>query len=83
MQIRTWKIFQCLQIPNGSTFSFREFIESVGAELTTISEAITSSDLVIVAIPKDFYNTLPAELLVGKTVVDVSNRNTVHRKMEM
>ncbi len=51
--------------------------------MTTIPEAIAASDLVVVAIPKDFYTGLPANLLAGKTVVDVSNRSTVHRKMNM
>jgi predicted dinucleotide-binding enzyme len=61
----------------------REFIESVGAHLTTVEDAVVGSDLVVVAIPKDFYVSLPVDLLSGKVVIDVSNRNSVHRKMEM
>jgi hypothetical protein len=36
-------------------FFFREFVERSGAQLTTIPDAIFDSDIVIVAVPKDFY----------------------------
>jgi len=58
-------------------------MESVGATLTTIEDAIGSSDLIVAAIPKDFYSSLPANLLAGRIVIDVSNRNSIKRKMEM
>ena len=47
-------------------------------EITSLSSADTA-DLVIVALPKDFYHTIPAHLLRGKVVVDVSNRSSVKR----
>jgi hypothetical protein len=34
---------------------FREFIERSGARLVSIPDAIYDSDLIIVAVPKDFY----------------------------
>ncbi len=36
----------------------------------------------VVAVPREYYSTLPLPLLSGKTVVDVSNRNSVKRKEE-
>ena len=36
----------------------------------------------VVAVPREYYSTLPLPLLEGKTVVDVSNRNSVKRKEE-
>ena len=39
--------------------------------------------LVVVAVPREYYSTLPLPLLEGKTVVDVSNRNSVKRKEEL
>ena len=43
---------------------------------------ISAADVVIVAIPFDFYSSLPEDLLAGKIVVDVSNRSTVKRTSE-
>ena len=40
---------------------------------------VSSADVVLVAIPFNFYSSLPANLLTGKIVVDVSNRNKVRR----
>ena len=34
-------------------------------------------------VPKDFYEKQPLHLLDGKTVIDVSNRSTTYRKMEI
>jgi predicted dinucleotide-binding enzyme len=47
-------------------------------EISGLSSAATA-DLVIVAVPKDFYPSIPANLLKGKVVVDVSNRATIRR----
>ena len=44
---------------------------------------LTAADIVIVAIPFKFYSSLPAGLLSGKIVVDVSNRATVKRTSEL
>jgi len=41
--------------------------------------SIAYADLVIAAVPKDFYENLPVKALEGKVVVDVSNRNTSKR----
>merc|ERR1712215_95801 len=49
----------------------------IPANVSLSSAAI--ADLVIVALPKDFYHTIPAHLLSGKVVVDVSNRSSVKR----
>ena len=54
----------------------------VGVRLSDISE-VSSADIVIVAIPFDFYSSLPSALLAGKIVVDVSNRATVKRNSEL
>ena len=43
---------------------------------------VAMSDLVVVAVPKDFYTSLPLHLMKGKVVVDVSNRTTVKAKTE-
>jgi len=52
-----------------------------GVNLSGWSE-ISAADVVIVAIPFDFYSSLPEDLLAGKIVVDVSNRSTVKRTSE-
>ena len=62
---------------------FRELVTKIGAHPRFHDEAIRSSDLVIVAIPKDFYRDLPLDLLAGKIVVDVSNRNSTARKSQL
>jgi len=46
-------------------------------------EGVAAADIVIVAIPFDHYSSLPAALLEGKIVVDVSNRATVRRTSEL
>ena len=43
-------------------------------------EAIKSSDIIVMAIPKDFYKEQPLHLLEGKTVIDCSNRSSVKSK---
>ena len=43
-------------------------------------DAIASSHILVMAIPKDYYKEQPMELLQGKIDIDVSNRTTVHRK---
>ena len=61
---------------------FRELVNKVGARLVTVEEAIKSSskNIVILAVPKDFYEKQPLHLLEGKIVIDVSNRNSIYRK---
>ncbi len=61
----------------------RKLVSQTGAHSRFQDEAIDASDLVIVAVPKDFYTSLPADALAGKIVVDVSNRNSVRSKMTM
>jgi len=46
-----------------------------GVKISNLS-IITGADLIIVAIPKNFYTSLPGNLLSGKVVVDVSNRSS-------
>jgi len=62
----------------------REFVSrSVGgAKLTSVEEALKASNLVILAIPKSFYEKQASYLLEGKVVIDVSNRNSLYRKNE-
>jgi hypothetical protein len=38
-----------------SFFFYREFIERTGAHVTTVQKALWDSDLVIIAVPKDYY----------------------------
>jgi len=40
---------------------------------------VSSAEVILVAIPAAFYSSIPLELLAGKIVVDVSNRNKVGR----
>ena len=61
---------------------YRQLIEKVGAKLLKTEDAIKSSHLVVMCVPKDFYEKQPLHLLEGKTVIDVSNRSTTYRKME-
>jgi len=42
-------------------------------------DSLASASIVVVAVPRDFYHTLPAHLLAGKILVDVSNRSTTRR----
>jgi len=64
----------------------RHLLTDSGITTTTIEEAIVNatSKIIIFAVPKDFYDiVVPTiyDLLDGKIVVDVSNRNSVHSKM--
>ena len=45
-------------------------------------DAIKESHIVIMAVPKDFYAKQALHLFKGKTVIDCSNRSTIHRKEE-
>ena len=58
-------------------------MEKVGAKLMKTEEAIDASHIIVMAVPKDFYDRQPLKLLEGKTVIDVSNRATLHRKEEV
>ena len=57
-------------------------MDKIGAELMTTDDAIKESHIIIMAVPKDFYGKQPLHLLEGKTVIDCSNRSTIHRKDE-
>ena len=59
---------------------YRTLVEKIGAQIMKTEDAIASSHIIVMAIPKDYYKDQPMELLQGKIVVDVSNRTTVHRK---
>jgi len=61
----------------------RALVEKVGAKLMKTEEAIDASHIIVMAVPKDFYDRQPLKLLEGKTVIDVSNRATLHRKEEV
>ena len=52
-----------------------------GAQSLPIAEAIDAADIVVIAVPFDFYASLPHEKLYGKVIIDVSNRNSMHNKM--
>ena len=58
-------------------------MSQTGAQSCTQEEAIDAADVVVIAVPKDFYSSLPLKRLAGKVVVDVSNRSTIHNKMTM
>ena len=58
----------------------RTLVDKIGAKLATTEEAIKSSNIIVMAVPKNFYERQPLHLLEGKTVIDVSNRNSVYRK---
>lgn len=49
-----------------------------GVELTGL-ELACLAPVIIAAIPKDYYHTLPAQLLAGRILVDCSNRKTLRR----
>ncbi len=56
-------------------------LSEFGCRGVTQIEAIEASHIVIVAVPREFYADLPLSMIgTGKTVVDVSNRNSVKRK---
>ena len=67
---------------NGNNFD-RNLVEKFGASIVKIDEALQHSNLVVLAIPKDFYIKLDYHLFEGKIVIDVSNRLSVQRKEEM
>ena len=46
-------------------------------------DAIKSSHIIVMAIPKDFYDKQPLYLLEDKIVIDCSNRSVVKRKEEI
>jgi len=52
-------------------------IEATGARMTSQVEAIASSQLVVVAVARDFYDTLPLHALQNKVLIDVSNGSDV------
>lgn len=58
-------------------------MSQTGAQLRLQEEAIDAADVVVIAVSKDFYTSLPLKRLAGKIVVDVSNRSTIHNKMTM
>jgi len=62
----------------------RELVLKTGAKLTSVEEAIraSQSNIVILAVPKDFYEKQPIHLFEGKVVIDVSNRNSIYAKGE-
>ncbi|KAK7073823.1 hypothetical protein SK128_019208 [Halocaridina rubra] len=43
--------------------------------IATISEAVTMSNIIIVAIPSDYHHTLPGDSLRDKILIDISNRS--------
>ena len=55
-------------------------MEKIGAKLIKTEEAIKSSNIIVMAIPKDFYKEQPLHLLEGKTVIDCSNRSSIKSK---
>lgn len=59
---------------------FSTLVTKVGAHPVSQDEAIDASDIIVIAVPRDFYEDLPVKKLSGKVLVDVSNRNTVARK---
>ena len=59
---------------------FRPLVEKIGAKLMQTEDAINASKIIVMAVPKDFYVNQPLHLLEGKTVIDCSNRSSIHRK---
>lgn len=59
----------------------RNLVSQTGAQSRLQEEAIDAADVVVIAVPKDFYTSLPLKRLAGKIIVDVSNRSTIHNKM--
>merc|ERR1711992_287782 len=60
----------------------RELVAKTGAKLLSTEEALatSTSNIVILAVPKDFYERQPLKALEGKVVVDVSNRSSIYAK---
>merc|ERR1711997_1001037 len=60
----------------------RDLVTKTGAKLLSTEEAISASNsnIVILAVPKDFYERQPLKALEGKVVVDVSNRSSIYAK---
>jgi predicted dinucleotide-binding enzyme len=50
-----------------------------------VDEAVrlSNSNIIVLAVPNDFYDRQPFELFDGKILIDVSNRSTVYRKLEL
>ena len=69
-----------MQVFNYIFLICRTLVDRIGAKLATTEEAIKSSNIIVMAVPKNFYERQPLHLLEGKTVIDVSNRNSVYRK---
>ena len=44
-------------------------MDKIGAKLATTEEAIKSSNIIVMAVPKNFYERQPLHLLEGKTVI--------------
>lgn len=65
--------------PTGNT---KPLVEKIGAKLMQTEDAINASKIIVMAVPKDFYVNQPLHLLEGKTVIDCSNRSSIHRKNE-
>ena len=59
---------------------FRPLVEKIGAKLMQTEDAINASKIIVMAVPKDFYVNQPLHLLERKTVIDCSNRSSIHRK---
>jgi len=57
-------------------------VAKTGAKLLSTEEALSASNsnIVILAVPKDFYERQPLKALEGKVVVDVSNRSSIYAK---
>merc|ERR1711973_428185 len=60
----------------------RELVTKTGAKLLSTEDALatSTSNIVILAVPKDFYERQPLKALEGKVVVDVSNRSSIYAK---
>ncbi|XP_037090355.1 metalloreductase STEAP3-like [Pollicipes pollicipes] len=50
-----------------------KLIEATGATLASQVDAIAAADLVVVAVARDFYDSLPLHVLKNKVLIDVSN----------
>jgi predicted dinucleotide-binding enzyme len=60
-------------------------VTKVGAHIMKVDEAVrlSNSNIIVLAVPNDFYDRQPFELFDGKILIDVSNRSTVYRKLEL